>query len=197
MKKSNAYQFCLTHFRDDLLPALFTSEEDSIEDILEGRLANLRLLHRDLVCEERFTLIYELMKEKGSTFKELEKEIEDLVLARHITTVGDEECENLIGQELEGIVEAEMQKHRAELRGRDDRQNEFIYVKIVYELLGKLRQHGFEVNDDKYLFLTSKVVQDMHSLHIEKEAELRNSNSGLRQTVGLQTQEITNLTQEI
>ena len=29
-KKANAYQFCLTHFRDDLLPALFTSEEESI-----------------------------------------------------------------------------------------------------------------------------------------------------------------------
>jgi hypothetical protein len=30
------------------------------------------------------------MKESGSTLKELEKEIEGMVLARHITTVGDE-----------------------------------------------------------------------------------------------------------
>jgi hypothetical protein len=36
LKKANAYQFCLSHFRDELLPALFTSEEDSIEHILES-----------------------------------------------------------------------------------------------------------------------------------------------------------------
>lgn len=35
MKKSNAFQFCLSHFREDLLPALFSNEEeDSIETIL-------------------------------------------------------------------------------------------------------------------------------------------------------------------
>lgn len=44
------------------------------------------------------------MNEGGCTFKQLEKEVETLLLARHVTTVGDEECEGLIGQQLEGIV---------------------------------------------------------------------------------------------
>ena len=30
MKKSNSYQFCLTFFKDKVLPSLFTSEEESI-----------------------------------------------------------------------------------------------------------------------------------------------------------------------
>ena len=46
------------------------------------------------------------MNESGSSLKQLEKGVEALVLARHVTTVGDEECETLIGQELEGIVAA-------------------------------------------------------------------------------------------
>lgn len=137
------------------------------------------------------------MNESGSSLKDLEKEIEALVLARHITTVGDEEYESLIGQELEGIVAAELEKHRTELLERGEKQGEFIYVKIVYELLRTLREHGFEINDDKYLFLTSKVVQNIRVLQQERDADLRTANAELTQTVSLQRQEIANLNEEI
>lgn len=36
-------------------------------------------------------------------------------------------------------MNAEMEKHRSELKERGDKQGEFIYVKIVYELLRTLR----------------------------------------------------------
>jgi hypothetical protein len=69
----------------------------------------------------------------------------------------------------------------------------FIYVKIVYDLLGVMREHGFEINDDKYLFLTSKVVQHMRAQQEERERQLVASNAELTQTVALQRQEIANL----
>jgi hypothetical protein len=75
LKKANAYHFCLSYFREELLPALFTSEDESIEAILEAELAKLRLLYLELISEERFTLVYELMNENGSSLKDLEREI--------------------------------------------------------------------------------------------------------------------------
>jgi FtsZ-binding cell division protein ZapB len=80
---------------------------------------------------------------------------------------------------------------------KGERQGEFIYVKIVHELLRTFRENGFEVNDDKYLFLTSKVVQHMRLLQQERESDLRTDNAELTQTVSLQRQEIANLNEEI
>lgn len=119
------------------------------------------------------------------------------MLARHVTTVGDEEYENLIAQQLEGIVTTEMEKHNSELMEKDPSQHQFIYVKIVYELLRKLREDGFEVNDDKYLFLTSKVIQHHTQFQHHQDDHLRASNSELVQTVERQRQQIALLHEEV
>jgi hypothetical protein len=62
------------------------------------------------------------------------------------------------------------------LKEKGEKEGQFIYVKIVYELLRTLREHSFEINDDKYLFLTSKIVQHTRALQQKKETDLKITN---------------------
>ena len=48
------------------------------------------------------------MKQEGGSFNQLINQIEMMATAKNITTVGDEECEEMINEELTTIVSQEL-----------------------------------------------------------------------------------------
>jgi hypothetical protein len=93
MKKSNSYQFCLAHFKDHLLPQLYTNAEESlsIEDSLESVISEVSDWYESLTCSERFEPLYQRMGEQNHSLRELKREMQDAAMARQVTTVGDDE----------------------------------------------------------------------------------------------------------
>lgn len=73
MKKSNAYQFCFNFFKEQLLPSILESQEDSIQAILEKQLKQIKEMFKMLESYERFQVLYELDQETSFTKGQLEK----------------------------------------------------------------------------------------------------------------------------
>ena len=58
MKRDNAYEYCLSAFREELLPHIFRSEEDQVARALEICTKELRDIYCSLACVERFGGVY-------------------------------------------------------------------------------------------------------------------------------------------
>jgi signal transduction histidine kinase len=64
-------------------------------------------------------------------------------------------------------------------------------------LLEKLRKYSFEINDQKYLFLNSKLLEQVYNMHEEEGRQKEEEHKKLTQTVFSQEQEIERLKKEL
>lgn len=86
--------------------------------------------------------------------------------------MGDEECEELVNLELSKIVARELATSQEQLYKMKRTEQQVFLTKILHGILEKVRSFGLEINDKKYLFLSSKVMEKVYSLH-EDDAKSR------------------------
>ena len=107
-------------------------------------------MYHSLVGNERFKSIYQIQEDPAFTLSQLEKEIEELVLGRQVTTVADEEYDELIDSEITKIVVEEMRansEHSGDVKA------------LMKRVIQKLRDFEFELTEDKYLLVMSCLTQ--------------------------------------
>lgn len=135
------------------------------------------------------------MGEQNHSLRELRREMQEAAMARQVTTVGDDEYEEIIHNEMASIVRQEMEKH--DLAALPPTEQQHLLRGMLEQLLETLRQYKFEVDDSKYLFLAHHLLAKAYSLQQHGQEVLANENAELRRELGEREAEIEKLKKEL
>jgi len=78
----------------------------------------------------------------------------------------------LVNDQIANIITKELANYEEQLAKMKKTEQQIFLVKIMHAMIEKLREFNFDINDHKYLFVSSKILEKVYEMH-EKEIKMK------------------------
>lgn len=78
----------------------------------------------------------------------------------------------MVNDQIANIITKELENYEEQLAKMKKTEQQIFLVKIMHAMIEKLREFNFDINDHKYLFVSSKILEKVYEMH-EKEIKMK------------------------
>ena len=78
----------------------------------------------------------------------------------------------MVNDQIANIITKELANYEEQLAKMKKTEQQIFLVKIMHAMIEKLREFNFDINDHKYLFVSSKILEKVYEMH-EKEIKMK------------------------